>query len=246
MRTCGIYLITNKVNGKVYIGSSRHVEGRWSSHRCELRRREHLNPHLQNAWDAYGEDAFVFSIVEECNSDRLTEREQFYMDKFNCLDREKGYNIRPKADNSTLSEETKRKIGDANRGKPSWIRGKHHSDATRQKISASNSSSGNHMAGKTGELHPFFGKKHTEKAKTLMSEAKLGKLNNASSKPVMQLTRTGTLVAVFPSASEAERRTGTDAKLIAACAKGKRKTTNGFRWEYEAVSEDSRTTRPLR
>jgi group I intron endonuclease len=62
----GVYLIANKVNGKTYVGSSRRaIEGRWSSHRYYLRRGGHTNPHLQAAWDLYGEDAFVFTCFEE-------------------------------------------------------------------------------------------------------------------------------------------------------------------------------------
>ena len=45
----GIYKITNKVDGKFYIGSSKNLHKRWLSHRSELRRNHHCNQHLQSA-----------------------------------------------------------------------------------------------------------------------------------------------------------------------------------------------------
>ena len=63
--TCGIYKITNTANGKVYIGSSVDVHGRFNCHRSDLRNNRHGNQHLQNAWNLYGENSFVFEIIEE-------------------------------------------------------------------------------------------------------------------------------------------------------------------------------------
>lgn len=61
----GIYTITNTINGKVYVGSSINVHSRWHHHRTYLRQGKHVNPKLQNAWNKYGESAFVFAILEE-------------------------------------------------------------------------------------------------------------------------------------------------------------------------------------
>ena len=60
--TCGIYMIRNKVNGKMYIGQAIEMEGvRWKTHRRELKGDYHENKHLQNAWNKYGQDNFEFS-----------------------------------------------------------------------------------------------------------------------------------------------------------------------------------------
>lgn len=65
----GIYKIINKINNKYYIGSSCNCIGaygnRKGSHFSRLRRNKHKNPHLQNAYNKYGEKNFQFIIIEE-------------------------------------------------------------------------------------------------------------------------------------------------------------------------------------
>lgn len=89
----GIYCIENTENHKKYIGLSRNIEQRWNEHRSKLRRGKHGNIYLQRAWDNYGEDAFKFYIVEICESDILSEREEYYIAKYHTLSHESGYNL---------------------------------------------------------------------------------------------------------------------------------------------------------
>ena len=89
----GIYCIENTVNNKKYIGLSRNIEQRWNEHRSKLRRGKHNNIYLQRAWNHYGEDAFKFYIVETCDSDMLSEREEYYIAKEHTLSHESGYNL---------------------------------------------------------------------------------------------------------------------------------------------------------
>src|SRR4051812_8478775 len=78
--TCGIYQIRNTVNGKVYIGSSTNVEGRWRTHKCALRKKtKKASPHLQAAWIKYGESAFVFEIINSVPVDKLKVVEAEYI-----------------------------------------------------------------------------------------------------------------------------------------------------------------------
>lgn len=88
---CGIYLITNKINGKFYIGSSVDIHKRWISHKCDFNKKRHPNRHLQSANDKYGFSCFEHSILEYCDRSQLKVREQFYLDKM--FDKEKCYNI---------------------------------------------------------------------------------------------------------------------------------------------------------
>ncbi len=76
----GIYVIRNKTNGKIYIGSSKNIRRRMHEHRSELRRGIHDNDHLQKAWRKYGEDAFEFEVLEQCEVAMLIEREQYWLD----------------------------------------------------------------------------------------------------------------------------------------------------------------------
>ena len=90
--TCGIYLITNTVDGKQYVGVSQYIEGRWDSHRSDLQRGKHHARRLQQAWSEHGEAAFQFSILEACGTDEFSRKEPFYIEKFRSNDPEYGYN----------------------------------------------------------------------------------------------------------------------------------------------------------
>jgi len=67
-KICGIYTITTP-NGSVYVGSSRNIKSRWSGHRSALRYKKHHSERLQAAWNKYGEQAFVFAVLEEIADD---------------------------------------------------------------------------------------------------------------------------------------------------------------------------------
>lgn len=80
--TCGIYVITNQVTNNRYVGQSNDCERRFYDHLYELDSGDHWNRHLQNSYNKYGRNAFIFSILEECSIDQLTGREQFWADHF--------------------------------------------------------------------------------------------------------------------------------------------------------------------
>lgn len=79
---CGVYKLVNLINGKIYIGSSKNLRMRLWEHRACLRHNNHHNPHLQNAWNKYGEDNFDYCVLEVCNEEQQYEREQFYINTF--------------------------------------------------------------------------------------------------------------------------------------------------------------------
>jgi len=89
----GIYAIRHIESEKVYVGSASNISKRWHRHRKDLRLGRHPNKHLQAAWTMYGEDAFVFEVLELTND--LDIREQFWMDYMECTNPKKGYNYCP-------------------------------------------------------------------------------------------------------------------------------------------------------
>jgi group I intron endonuclease len=76
----GVYKIVNTINGNCYIGSAVNIRNRWIEHKGDLRHCQHHSPHLQNAWNKYGESCFTFSILEYCDKSLLIQCEQFYID----------------------------------------------------------------------------------------------------------------------------------------------------------------------
>ena len=186
----GVYQIINTINDKCYIGSSCNINKRWSAHKGMLRAGNHDNPHLQRAWDKYGEDNFEFEIVCSCPKDQTLEFEQEFLDV-----RQPEYNIANCAEASArgrvpwnkgkslppLSEETKRKISEssmghivspetrgklseANKGQIPWIKGGHHTEETKRKISEA----------KRGQASWHKGKPLSEEHKRKISEAHKG------------------------------------------------------------------------
>lgn len=112
----GIYKIQNKINNKVYIGQAIDIEDRWRNHLSSLRTNTHTNTHLQNSFNCYGENAFIFSVIEECSIDALTQQEQFWIDYYGGVNSTKNYNQRDAGSHGAHSEESKRKISESQKG----------------------------------------------------------------------------------------------------------------------------------
>lgn len=117
-RICGIYSITNLINNKKYIGQSVDVYTRWRNHKSALKHNRHNNEHLQNAWNTYGSQNFIFEILEICNIDEIDDIEQRYIELFDTVNSEYGYNNESGGhENKSLSEQSRKKIADKHKGR---------------------------------------------------------------------------------------------------------------------------------
>ena len=88
--TCGIYMIKNKRNDKVYIGKSKNIEQRWKEHINMLNNHKHHCYKLQEDWNLFNEDSFEFLTLQSCPEESLTENENKWIHIFNA--KTKGYN----------------------------------------------------------------------------------------------------------------------------------------------------------
>lgn len=90
---CGIYKITNLNNGMCYVGQAVNIADRWKQHikrglGADTPTRNKLYP----AMLSIGVENFSFEIIEECERDRLNEREDYWQDFFKA--KEFGYSIK--------------------------------------------------------------------------------------------------------------------------------------------------------
>ena len=160
---CGIYKITNTVNGKVYIGSSVRIKRRLYEHFRILKNNGHTNSHLQRAWNKCGKNSFIFEVLLYCDEENLLFYEQKIMSEYKSLDGKFGYNIcQARRNNLTGSNaiERNKKISESNKGK-------HLSKETIKKISESKK--GLHK----GKNNPMFGKNRSEETRNRISKTRI-------------------------------------------------------------------------
>lgn len=94
---CGIYKITNQVNGKCYIGQSINIEKRWKQHRQQAFSVNSIcyDSYFYRSIRKYGLENFIFEILEECLKEQLNEKEIFYIAKYHSDNPTFGYNLTP-------------------------------------------------------------------------------------------------------------------------------------------------------
>lgn len=91
-----IYKITNKENGKFYIGSTIDIAKRKRAHFRQLKKGEHHCFHLQRAYEKYGKESFelTYKEIEVDNEDKLRLLEERYINY--CWNSGKLYNVSKK------------------------------------------------------------------------------------------------------------------------------------------------------
>ena len=114
----GIYKIENLESGTVYVGQSIDVVDRLWHHKCNLRGNRQHNMHLQSAYNKYGEEVFVFAVLQYCEVGDLTTLEQAWLDHF--MELGPVYNKGEVTDSprlgTTHTEATKRKMSETHKG----------------------------------------------------------------------------------------------------------------------------------
>ena len=84
----GIYKITNRINGKIYVGQSNNIKRRFWEHQ---NRGAASRIPVDAAIEKYGSENFQYDIIEECLVEKLNERETYWIKYFNSI--ENGYNL---------------------------------------------------------------------------------------------------------------------------------------------------------
>ena len=186
-----IYLITNKINNKQYVGQTiQGIKARWRQHRsCKT------CTYLSRALQKYGSDSFTVEVVETCNTiEDLNSREIHWMAHYRTL-APAGYNLRAGGGSrGKVHAHTRRKISASLQGEKNHFYGKTHSEETRALISSKLS----------GENSPNWGKIQTAKHNKNISKGNMGrKLSAEHKQKLSRKIQCGD--TIYPSMKEAAR-----------------------------------------
>lgn len=221
----GVYQIKNLITNKTYIGSSTKLNMRKNKHFSDLKLNKHKNQHLQNSYNKYGKENFKFNILYTCDTiNDLILAEQIFINVF-----KPEYNIRTIAKNNSgfkhtvatkkkmslsslghpCTKETKRKIGNANKGNKHNI-GRKMSSVTKEKIR---------------KIH--IGNKYSLGRKQSREEV-LKRM-----KSVIQYDLNGNIIKEYESVLAATKAIKGSSGNITKCCKGILNTYKGYKWKYK-------------
>ena len=164
MEIIGIYKITSPSN-KIYIGQSINIKKRFRNYKslsnCKNQTR------LYSSFKKYGVENHIFEILEECTVLELNEKERYYQELYNCLNK-KGLNCKYVSTlhlRAVLSEGTKKKLSDIRKGTK-------HTDKSKMLVSKNNAKYW--LGKKRNEL--------TKEQKLKISKSNTGKKRDEASK----------------------------------------------------------------
>lgn len=220
-------------NGLRYIGvTSRKPEKRWNYGKGYKE-----NSYFTRAIEKYGWGAFEHIILEEgLTRAEASKKEKEYIRLYETADRSKGYNLELGGLNGEkeMGEETKRKIGDAHRGR--------YTEAQREATKNRRNPHYHHseeMKRIIGDSHK--GKPLSEEHKKKLSEAHKGKkpsarnlqiLRECNMKRVAKYDMEWNFICEYESLSAAAQDVGGYQQGIGRACTGKQKQSAGYKWKF--------------
>lgn len=192
-----IYKITNKINGKTYIGKTeKSLNERWKHHLKHVKKG--TNRYLYDAIRYYGINNFSIEKIEEvADKSELNQKEIYWIKQLKSNNKNFGYNMTEGGDGGKMSDAIYKRLADQKRGIPLTDQhkknvsdslkgvfvGRKLSEKWKQKISETLKKRYENgelktdflkIGWKKGKDHPMYGKHHTEKTKKRLSQVFTG------------------------------------------------------------------------
>lgn len=208
-----IYITTNNINGKRYIGQKK-INRNWKNYLGS-------GLLLQKAFKKYRKENFTKVIIDFAyTKEELDIKEVQYIEFFDAVNSDDYYNLQNGGNSCSPTEETKEKIRQSHigllAGEKHPFYGKHHTEESKQKISKNRKG-----------ISPNIGRKATEEQKQ-----KLKKSRQNIPRRFHRQIRCVETGKVYDAVCDAEREFGYNQGRISRVLCGKRKTTGGYHWEY--------------
>lgn len=225
MSICGIYKITHKPSGKMYIGQSIDILTRWKEH---IRAKDDSKFHkaLRNSRIT----DFAFEILEECNQTELDTREQYWINYYNSVIT--GYNMTIGGNSGvlpSLNQNTKQVAQYSLDGHliTTYASVKEAQRITKVAKIADCCRRERLTAG--GFQWRYYDINPLDFIEAIKAPA-------STPKDIVQYSMSGTKIRNYSSIAEASRITGITASNISSVCSGKLYSAGGFRWSYSNES----------
>jgi len=206
----GIYKITSP-SKKVYIGLSKNIEERWKGYSINKKTQSQQRK-LYYSFKKYGIINHKFEVLEECKIEELIEREIYYIEKYNSV--EKGLNV----------SRGGYYFGEVNIGKK-------HKDSTIFKMKEYWGKNAKPRSKET--IEKITKSKQENPRKTTKEMIQKFRDISPNKKPILQYDLNSNFITEFGSINEASRQLKIHNDGISACLRGKQKTSGGYKWEYK-------------
>lgn len=238
--TIGIYGIVNKINNKIYVGKSVHLERRFTEHKYRINNKikKDSNRYLANAVAKYGWVNFELVILEvfnEIDAVKIAERELYWMDFYKSYNRNKGYNLRRDTSiGMVVHSETRKLLSKINKGSRNPNFGNNWSEDEKKRMSEikikqhSEDTYGEEWKGKISKASKKFWSENPDIKQQMANKVKMIKRKYH----FKQMTKEGLLIAIWPSVEDIINVNPTwKWQNIYSVCNGYKKTYMGFKWQ---------------
>jgi group I intron endonuclease len=201
-----VYLITNKINNKKYIGSSR---------------KENIDPHylgsgklIKQALQKYGKENFIKEILWE-GKGNARNVETYWLEHFNASVNPQFYNMTNDARGNELHKENSKKTVSEK------LTGRKFSKETCEKIRLAKLGKPNSKKGKSDGPKPGVSKAHK------------GRISPNKGNIIIQYDLKDNIIQEWENMQKASNYYNINSESIRQCLRGISKTCIGYKWKYK-------------